>query len=116
MDRMHAQPEVQFGTEGSGPDGRFQIAVGCRDDTPFELAHGVTPKGPELTVLENPEELRLQCQRKFTHLVEEERAARGACQQTGPVADGAGKGPADVPEDLAVKNIARSGGANTPTT
>src|ERR1017187_5731860 len=107
MDRMHAQPEVQLRPERSRTDGRFQIAVCCRNDTPFKLAHRVTPEGEKLAVLENPEELRLQRQRKFTDLVEEERAVRGACQQSGPVANGAGKGPADVPEDLAFDDIHR---------
>jgi hypothetical protein len=98
MDRMHAQPEVQLGPERAGADGRFQIAVGGGDDAAFELAHRVAAQGAELAVLQNAEELGLQCQRQFAHFVEEESTLGGAGQQAGPVADSPGKGAADVPE------------------
>ena len=48
MNLMHAQPEVQFGPERPRADGRLQIAVGCRDYTPFELAGRVAAQRTEL--------------------------------------------------------------------
>src|SRR2546428_349253 len=60
-------------------------------------------RGPELVLLEDAQELRLERGRHVADLVQEDRAAVGLREEPGCVADRAGEGAAHVPEELALE-------------
>src|SRR5206468_3121120 len=58
---------------------------------------------PDLVLLEDAQELRLERWRDVADLVQEDRAAVGFGEEPGRVADRAGEGAAHVPEELALE-------------
>ena len=65
-------------------------------------AHPAQPPG-----LQHAQQLRLQLQRQLADLVEDQRAARRLLEPPGPAGAGPGEGPALVPEQLALGQLAR---------
>jgi hypothetical protein len=62
-------------------------------------------------VLQHAQHLRLRGRRHVAHLVEEERAGVGLLELAGAVLHGAGERPLHVPEQLALDELGRDGGA-----
>src|SRR5206468_9847000 len=65
----------------------------------------------ELLLLQDAQQLRLELERDLADLVEEQRAAVGHLEAADLLGDGAGEGAPLVPEELALEQTRRNGGA-----
>jgi hypothetical protein len=97
-DREYRQPVVQVAAEAPSPHFLAQVAVARRDHAGIRMAAGGLAHALEFAILEDAQQFRLQLQRQFTDLVEEQggigRVLEKACLRTG----GAGEGPAGMAE------------------
>jgi hypothetical protein len=79
-----------------------EIAMGGRYDPQIDTDLGRATDGPQRLLLEYPQELALQPERKLTYLVEEQRAPGGRGDQAVSAGHGTGERPPDVAEQLAL--------------
>ena len=100
-----AQSIVQIRSEPAGDNGRIEVAVRRRDDAHVDLAPLVRSDTFDDTVLQHPQHLRLQCQREVGDLVEKECSSVRELELSGTLRDRTGKGPANVPEELALEEV-----------
>src|SRR5262249_33368231 len=94
-----------------GRDLGGEIAIGRRHDPYVRAARGRLADAHELAVLQDAQDLPLQVVGDLADLVEKERTAVGGLDASGAVVRGAGEGAADVPEELALEELARDRGA-----
>src|SRR5262249_38622703 len=101
---------VEIVAETPFADHLGEIAVGGRDHADVDLDRPRPTQALELQFLEHPEELRLELERKFPHLVQEERAAVGELEAADLLSDGVGEGSSLVAEELALEEGRWDGG------
>jgi hypothetical protein len=102
---------IQVGAEGAAPHLRFQVAVGGAHQPEAGRVPVVAADAAVLLFLDHAQQLRLQRQRQFTHLVEEQHTAIGRGKGAFARAIGAGESAAFVPEQFAARQFRRQGGA-----
>src|SRR6185503_14321472 len=98
-DREDAEPVVEVLAEPAGLHLVLEAAVRRRDDAHVDLPGVIVPDLPDLAVLEDAEQLRLELGRGLRDLVEEERAAVGYLEEALAVRDRAREGAAAVTEE-----------------
>src|SRR5439155_515742 len=82
-----------------------------RDDARPHAAHAVGTHRLHFLVLQDAEQLRLHGRRRLADLVEEDGALARLLEEPAAVALGAGEGPAQVAEELALEERLGEGGA-----
>src|SRR5262249_25723287 len=97
--------------ESAGFDHRPEVTIGRGDETQIDAPGRRGPERADLAILYYSEQLCLQREREILDLVEEERAAVGQTQRAWPILDGAGERGAGMPEELALGQRLRDGGA-----
>jgi hypothetical protein len=101
------QPVEQVFPEPARGDLGFEVPVGRGQDS---YIPGAGPRFPNPLVhllLEEPEQLRLQCQREIADLVQEQRPALGCGHLPFGRLDGTGERAAGVAEQFAFQQLAR---------
>src|SRR5439155_646012 len=84
LKRHHLQAIVEVLTEAPLLDGARQITVGRRDGTHVDRPPHRAAHRPDLVLLEDAQELRLERRRHVADLVEEDRAAIGPPRRPAP--------------------------------
>ena len=97
------QPMIQILAESPGPHGVVQVLAGGGDDPDVDgLAPGAA-ETPDLVVLDDLQELRLERAREQADLVQEDRAAARGLEQAGLGLTRAGEGAALPTEQLGLE-------------
>ena len=114
-DREDVQPVPEVLAEAA----RLRISsssapVGRGDQPHVHPDRPVAADALELSLLDHPQELRLQLQRQLADLVEEQRAAVGGLEPPLALGDRPGEGAPLVAEELALDERRRQGGAVRP--
>ncbi len=110
-DRELVEPRVQVAAEGARGLLRHEIAVRRAHDPHIDGLGGRRADRHDLAGLQDPQELRLRLERHVADLVEEQRPAVRRTHEARLVAIRAREGPALVPEELALEEGLRDGGA-----
>src|SRR5262249_26837391 len=105
------EPVIEVLTESAGADQRLEFLVGRRDDPDIDRDRLRAADALEGHLLEHAEQLGLDFEVDVADLVEEERSAVGLFESPDPVAIGAGEGPSDVAEQLALEQALGQRGA-----
>ena len=103
----HVQPVIEVATETLLLDQRRQIAIRGGDQADIYVDGARAPEPFEFLFLQHAEQLRLEFQRNFPHLVQKDRSAMGQFEPTDFLRDGPSKCSTLVPEQLALQ---QSGG------
>ena len=111
LDADDLEPVVRSWRNVPGGDRLGQVAVGRRDQPDVHLDRLVGPDPDDLARLQHAEQLDLGRERDVADLVEEQRAAVGVLEPALALAVGAGEGPLDVAEQLALEDVLAQGGA-----
>src|SRR5437660_4848564 len=111
MDREHVQPVVEIVPEPLLFHHPKEVAVRRGDEAHVDLDGLRTADPLELLLLQDAQQLRLELERDLADLVEEQRAAVGHLEAADLLGDGAGEGAPLVPEELALEEAPRNGGA-----
>src|SRR6201999_4431446 len=85
----------------------FEIAAGRREHARIELDLAVSPDGPDLPLLERPQQLDLGRERHVADLVEKERSTVGLREQALAIGPRGGEAAAHVPKQLALQHRLR---------
>src|SRR5262249_44767058 len=109
--REDVQTIVEVAPERTVDDGVLEVAVGRRDQPHVHPQRAGPADALERLLLEDAEQLGLQLERQVADLVEEERAAVRELEAGDALGDGAGGRAALVPEELALQQAGRDGGA-----
>src|SRR5204863_6204010 len=88
-----------------------EIAVGRGDDADIDMNRPSAAQTFELLLLEHSEQLDLQFQRNFPHLVEEDRSAVGQFKPADLGGNRAGECAFFMPKELALQQPRRNRGA-----
>src|SRR5207237_2045369 len=110
-DAHHVQPVVEVLTEGAGLHLGLEVLVGGGEHAHVDAERAVAAHALELALLEHAQDLGLGLERHVADLVEEEAAAVGHLELAFPRPDRAGEGALLVPEELALDQLPREGGA-----
>ena len=110
-DGIDGQPIVEVLAEAPGLDLRHQVAVGGGDDAHVGVLRAHLADALVAPLLQHAQQLALQLQRQLADLVEEQRAAVGGLEAPHAIARRARKRAAHVAEQLALRQLARDGGA-----
>src|SRR5437016_2825891 len=111
MDREHVEPVVEVVPEALLFHHPQEVAVRCGDEAHVDLDGLRTADPLELLLLQDAQQLRLKLERDLAHLVEEQGAPVGHLEAADLLSDGAGEGAPLVPEELALEQTRRNGGA-----
>ncbi len=109
VDRQDGEAVEQVGAERPVADPRLEVPVRRGDHSGPQLPIASSANRPVLADVEHAKQLRLNRRRGLRHLVEEDRAAARAFEQTGLGRVGPGERPALVPEQLALDQALRQG-------
>jgi hypothetical protein len=105
------EPVVQVLAEPPGADQRLEVLVGGRHDPDVDGDRLRAADALEGLPLQDAQQLGLDLEVDVADLVEEQRAAVGLLEPPDAVAVGAGEGPLDVAEQLALQQALRQGRA-----
>src|SRR6516225_4480117 len=105
------EPVEQVLAELSVTDRVQEIGVGGGDNTNVDVEGSGLAERRDFAVIEEAEQFGLEVEAHLADLVEEQRAAGSATDESELVAVGAGKGAAAVAEQLALEQLARNGRA-----
>ena len=111
MHRKHVEAVIEILAKLALAHVRQQIAVRRRDDADIDLDGAAATDALELALLEHAQELRLQRQRNFAHLVEQERAVVRQLEAALAALRRTGERPALMAEKLALDQVLRNGRA-----
>jgi len=100
LDGEDIQAVVQIFPQLTVGNGLLRITVGRRDDPGVDVDLFVAAHPPELSFLQDAQQLDLQLDRHLGDLVEEHRSTLGHLEVAFPPLDGVGKGAFLVAEDL----------------
>src|ERR1700733_1766849 len=98
VDRKYIQPVVQVGAEFSAFDHCAQVTVGCRDQTCIGFQGSRASQTLEFSLLQDPQQLRLEVQWDLANFVEEHRPLIREFEAADALRNGAGKSSFFVPE------------------
>ena len=107
VNRKHMEPMVEVFTKRPRGDRRHEVAVGRGDHADIERPRRGRAHRRDLPILQRPQELHLQVERRLADLVEEQRAAICHGEQAETIGGGAGEGAADVAEEFALDHAWR---------
>src|ERR1051325_278848 len=88
-------------------DHLFKVSVGGGDDAHVNLDGTLLAEGPNLALLQKPEQLRRTVQRRVADLVQKERAAFGRADDAGRIIDRARKRATAIAEQVAFRKLLR---------
>src|SRR5438093_10265043 len=111
VDGAHVQAVIQVVAERALPYHVGEVAVGRGDDPDVDADRVGGADTLDLAVLEHAQQLHLHPERQLADLVEEDGAAVCRLEEPLAVAVGAGEGPTQVPEELALEERGRERGA-----
>src|SRR6185437_16294326 len=106
-----ADAVVQVLAEAAAAGERLELAVGSADETQIERYLRASADALHRTLLQHPQQLRLQRRRHLPDLIEEYRAAIGGFQLARSPFRRAGKRSLLVAEGLALEQCIGDGGA-----
>src|SRR5215469_1846776 len=101
MNGNDIQTEVEVLAERSGTVGRFEIAVGSRNHAHVDGDIIIAAYGPDFSLLQDAQELRLHFQGEFADFIEENRSAAGCLKQACFGLKRAGEGALLMAKELA---------------
>ncbi len=99
------KPEVEVLAKAPVVHVLGEVAIRRSDDAHVDLPDRVAADAPDLAVLEDAEELRLQRRGKLADLVEEDGAALGLLEDAGAVRDRPAEGAPEVTEELTFDQV-----------
>ncbi len=105
--REDVEPIIEVLAESPLADQNLQVLVGGRDDADVDADRVRGADAFEHPLLQHAQQLGLHVERDVADLVEEQRAAVGQLESAHLVAMGAGEGPLDVTEQLALQEAGR---------
>src|SRR5262245_10128656 len=106
-DLRAAQPIEEIGAKAAAIDLSREIAVRRRDDSAGERPRLRASDTPHAVLFEEPQQLRLHGGRQLADLVEKYSPVGCRLEETRAVGNGAGEGPARMPEELALHDTLR---------
>ncbi len=92
----HVKTIVKIGAEAAVADRGFKRMVAGRNDADINVYGLVRSQAVELALLQGTQQFRLERQRHFPHLIEQQGATVGRFELAGPRADRSGEGAAGV--------------------
>src|SRR5688572_27175691 len=90
-DDERTEAEIEIFAKGSGLNGRAQVAVRRSDDASVHLDAALRTDPANFTLLQRPEQLRLDCWCNLADLVQEDGAGARDFEETRLVPDGSGE-------------------------
>src|SRR5690606_15694134 len=111
VQRHDVQPVEQVFTETAFGDLLVELLVGRGENPDLNLDGLGTADTRNDSVLKNAKHLRLRRQAHVANFIQEQRAAVSLLELAGPVSNGTGEAALHVPEELALYEFARNGGA-----
>src|SRR5882672_5098760 len=110
-ERKHLQPVIQIFAKAAFGDLAFQVAIRGGDDANVDAFCMSRTDRAYLSLLQDPQELRLQRQWRLRDLVEEEGTAVRELEEAAAIVRRAGERALLVTEQLALEQVLRQGGA-----
>jgi hypothetical protein len=101
------QAEIQVLAECSAPHLRGEVAVGGRQDADIDLHRRGPAQAVDFALLQCAQQLRLQTDIHFGHLVQQQGAAMGGLELAQTAGDRAGEGASFVAEQLGFQQVFR---------
>ena len=109
--RNHVDAIVEVGAELALGHRMLEILVGGADQPHVHLERALAADAFEFALLQHAQQLGLERRRYLADLVEQQRAAVGELEASGPLADGAGEGALLVAEQLRFEHALGQRGA-----
>src|SRR5208337_3742533 len=109
LNRKHVQPVKEIFAKTAGGYGFLQIPVRRGHNAHIRSACPVVTNALIPLLLENAQQLVLDIQRNFSHLIQENGSALGGFKASGPIPQRPGKSPPDMAKELAFKQLPWNG-------
>src|SRR5689334_14631444 len=110
-ERKHFEPVIEVFSKTAGFDLLFVVPVRCGDDARVHVPRRRRTHRTNLALLKDAEELGLQSERHFRHLVQEQGPPIGELEESLSVLRRAGERASLVTEELALEQVLRERGA-----